>query len=382
MKTRPVLIVVAVLSIILFGVLYVRFTGQNQQGITIGVVLPLSGSMAEYGNNARMGLTLASEELATKPDMKKFKLSYQDTKDAPQDTVNAVRRLVDVDGVKFIIGGLTSSGVLAAAPYAQQHGVLFFSPAASAPGIPEIGNLVFRNWPGDDALATQFGRVAYDKLGARTIAILHVSNDYGKTNAESFSAAFRAAGGTIPLVRAFSQGSTEFKALIAQVNALAQIDKVFLVAYPDELRGLFQEIAISQLRPGSVLASDAFYSPKLLSELGKIADGTICAVAAKPDDQYEPRRRFIDSYQTRFKGPDGKPLAPGLVSDTAYDALNLVVTGISRSDGSPQAVSNWLLQQVKDYRGASGVVNFTQTGDVKGDLALFKVVNGTFVAER
>ncbi|MGB9620757.1 MAG: ABC transporter substrate-binding protein, partial [Armatimonadota bacterium] len=84
-----------------------------QEAVLIGVALPLSGTMAEYGQNAREGLILASEELLRRPEMKKFQLIYQDTKDAPQDTVDAVRRLIDVYGVRFIIGGLTSSGVLA-----------------------------------------------------------------------------------------------------------------------------------------------------------------------------------------------------------------------------------------------------------------------------
>src|SRR5258708_12602818 len=76
--------------------------------ITVGVALPLSGSMAEYGQNGREGITLASEELDRQPEGRKFRLVYQDTKEAQQEPVDPVRRLVYVEGVKFPIHALTA----------------------------------------------------------------------------------------------------------------------------------------------------------------------------------------------------------------------------------------------------------------------------------
>lgn len=338
--------------------------------VKIGVVLPLSGSMAEYGDNGRDGLILAQEQLRTKKGVKPFTLLYQDAKDTPQGTVNAVHRLIDVDGVRFIIGGLTSSGVLAAKGYAQRKGVLFFSPAASAPGIPD-GKFVFRNWPSDDAMARKFGDASY-KLGARRVAILYVSNAYGTTNAAGFAAAFTARGGAVPFKRAFPQGTTDFKSLVTQLSALKDADKIYVIAYPDEFRAFFQELAKSDVKPDKVLASDTFYSPKLIGEIGSMTEGVVSAVAAKPGDDYAPRKKFIDAYQHRFHK------APGLVSDTAYDALNLVVTGISTGDGTPAGVAKYLLH-LRNYPGAAGVTNFTPEGDVTGALALYQVKGGRFV---
>jgi branched-chain amino acid transport system substrate-binding protein len=377
-KPKALIAALVIAVALIAGVLLVR-RGNDPEVTRIGVVLPFTGSMAEYGGNAREGLTLANEEItAANGGRERFQLLYQDTKDAPQETVNAVRRLIDVDSVHFIIGGLTSSGVLAAAPYAQSHGVLFFSPAASAPGIPEIGNLVFRNWPGDDLTATQFGDAAYNRLGLRRVAILHVSNDYGNTNAHAFTAAFRKAGGEIPLTRAFAQGATDYRTLITEIAALQPLDKVFLIAYPDEFRGLFQAISTSSLPPGKVLASDAFYSPELLVQLGAAAEGTIVAVAAKPGADYQPRQRFINAYGARFRAADGTPKEPGLAADNAYDALHLFAAAIDSTNGTPQAVSAWLLQR-RNYPGAVGPTTFTPTGDVGGELALYEVRNAQFV---
>lgn len=341
--------------------------------VHIGVLLPLSGSMAEYGDNGRNGLVLAQEELANDARLPHISLDFQDSGDTPEGSVTVVRRFVDVDGVRFIIGGLTSSGVLAAAPYAEQHGVLFFSPAASAPGIPEIGDMVFRNWPGDDTIARSYGTWAYAQ-GARNVVVLSVSNDYGNTNADGFVATFTAAGGHVALKRTFSQGNTDFRTLVAQIAGARGVDRVLVIGYPDEYRAFFQQLHNSHLTSANVLVSDTFYSPDIAHQLGRLVEGVTVAVAAKPGDDYAPRQAFITSYRARFHRD------PGLVSDTAYDALKLVVTAISRTDGSPRAVSQYLVQ-VRDYQGAAGPTTFTATGDIPGTMAVYHVANGVFVAQ-
>jgi branched-chain amino acid transport system substrate-binding protein len=375
MKKATLFIGLGAIAIVLAIFFWTR-QSSNAGAVKIGIILPLSGSMAEYGQNGREGLTLAAEELAAKSDIKKIELLYQDTKDAPQDTVNAVRRLIDVDNVHFIIGGLTSSGVLAAEPYVKQREVLLFTPAASAPGIPD-GKFVFRNWPADDAMAKKFGEAVYHR-GIRKVAILHVSNDYGNTNATGFTSAFEALGGSVAFRRAFPQGTTDFKSLVTQLSGLKGIDRVLVVAYPDEYRAFFQELAKSTVKPAAVLTYDTFYSPTLVSEIGGLTEGVVCAVAAKPGDDYEPRKAFIEAYKKRFRTANGSPKLPGLVSDTAFDALMLIATAISKTDGTPRAVADYL-HSVKDYPGVAGVTNFTDTGDINGSLALYQVKNGSFV---
>lgn len=377
MTKKLALTIGVLLTVSVAVLLWFKLTGKAGE-VRIGVALPLTGNMAEYGTNGKEGLTLALEELSRQPEMPKFTLLYQDTKETPQETVNAVRRLIDYEGVQYIIGGLTSSGVLAAAPYAQKQGVIFFSPAASAPGIPEIGNMIFRNWPGDDTISRQFGEAIYQS-GVREIAILHVANDYGKTNADGFTAGFQAAGGKVILSRAFAQGSTDFKSLTVQLAGLPRKTKTFVIGYPDEYRSFFQELTNTTLSPDDILTSDTFYSPNLLAELGQLVNGVKCAVASKPGDDYQPRQAFISAYSARFQTPKGQPKQPGLVSDTAYDALKLLALAISQTGGEPAEVSDFLLAKIINYPGAIGPTSFTKEGDIQGEMSLYQVENGHFL---
>lgn len=362
---------IALLTAVAILIVLVVFIGYKKRtGLVIGVVLPLSGSMAEYGQNAQNGLIMARDELQGQKGLGNLKLLIQDSKEVPSDTELAVKRLIEVERVQYVIGGLTSSGVLAAKAIPKEKGVLFFTPAASAPGIPD-GELIFRNWPSDDSIANAYGSVAYTKLGARNVAILHVSNDYGKTNATAFSESFKLAGGNISSDRAFPQGAVDFKTLITHLTSLKEIDTIFLVAYPDEYKGLFQEIAIARLNEKRILTSDTFYSPSLIAELGDSTEGVLCATASKPGKDYNPRKIFTENYKKRFNKD------PGLVSDTAYDALHMIGKAISETDGSPKSVAQWL-RQLAGYQGAAGLVTFTPDGDVKGELSLYEVKQGKF----
>jgi branched-chain amino acid transport system substrate-binding protein len=226
-------------------------------------------------------------------------------------------------------------------------------------------------------VADTYGAWAYSSLGAKSIRILHVSNDYGQTNAGAFKARFEKLGGSVRTVRAFPQGESDFRNVITELRSSGPSDAVLIVAYPDEYRGIFREIG-SQPLDATLLATDTFYAPELLARIGPGAEGVCCAAASKPDDDYAPRAEFVRRYGDRFKGADGKPRIPGLVSDTAYDALHLIADGIRDTDGSPVAVSDWLLK-LRRYGGAVGPTQFSSQGDFEGGLAVYRVRQGAFV---
>lgn len=346
-----------------------QLTAPTPRQIRIGILLPKTGSMAEYGQNGLDGLELARAELEATHNVRVV-LHVEDARETAAESVAALRRLIDIHRVQLVIGGVTSSGVLAAAPIAQARGVLFFSPAASAPGIPEIGELVFRNWQSDTLLAAAFAEWAQDDLKVGSVAVLAVGNDYGNTNATVFSAEFSKLGGTVKARSTFPEGAADYKQHVGRI-ASAGAGAAYVVAYPDEFRGFFREVTKQRVKPQYVLVSDTFFSPELGKELATAAEGAYCAVAAKPDATYAPRNDFVERYRRKFRRE------PGLVSDTAYDALNLVVAGILRGDGTPQGVSKYLLS-LRDYPGAAGETTFTATGDVVGGTGVYQLRSGKF----
>ena len=88
---------------------------KDEEEIKIGIVTPLTGPVAPYGENVRDGCLLALEEINEHGGIK-LKLIIEDEDNSSRDAVNAVQKLITVDHVPVIIGPVISSGLLAAAP--------------------------------------------------------------------------------------------------------------------------------------------------------------------------------------------------------------------------------------------------------------------------
>ncbi len=142
--------------------------------------------------------------------------------------VAAAERLVTSDGVNAIMGA-DCSGVTGAIlqNVARPNGVVMISPSATSPGLStaEDDGLFFRTAPSDARQGVVMTEVIMDR-GFKTVAVTYTNNDYGKGLADSFQAAFEAAGGTVTINAAHEDGKADYS---AEVGALASAGGEVLV---------------------------------------------------------------------------------------------------------------------------------------------------------
>jgi branched-chain amino acid transport system substrate-binding protein len=147
----------------------------------------------------------------------------------------AAERLVTADGVVAMVGG-DCSGVTGAVlqNVARPNGIVMISPSATSPALTtaESDGLFFRTAPSD----ARQGVVMTDILtsrGIKSVAVTYTNNDYGKGLAESFQAAFEAAGGTVTINTAHEDGKADYS---AEVGALAAAggEVLVLAGYIDQ----------------------------------------------------------------------------------------------------------------------------------------------------
>jgi branched-chain amino acid transport system substrate-binding protein len=75
-------------------------------------------------------------------DGRPVEVIYEDSKCSGSDAASAAQKLVSIDGVKFIVGGVCSSEVYGYTPITNAAEVLTITPGGSAPGISELGDYV------------------------------------------------------------------------------------------------------------------------------------------------------------------------------------------------------------------------------------------------
>ena len=115
--------------------------GNDLEVVKIGVVLPLTGDAAVYGKAIQNGIELALEELNNNYPM--LAPIYEDDRGNPNDSVNAISRLINLEKVPIIIGGAQSSTAEPVVPIINEKKVLLLSPCATKPSLTKDGGYFF-----------------------------------------------------------------------------------------------------------------------------------------------------------------------------------------------------------------------------------------------
>ncbi len=194
--------------------------------------------------------------------------------DAGAATATA-ERLITAEGVTAIMGA-DCSGVTGAilSNVAMPNGVVMISPSATSPGLStaEDNGLFFRTAPSDARQGVVMTEVLMDR-DITEVALTYTNNDYGKGLADSFQAAFEAAGGTVTISAAHEDGKADYS---AEVGALASAGgEVLVVAGYVDQGGL--GVIRSALDTGAYdtfVLPDGMYGDSLIENLGADLEGS------------------------------------------------------------------------------------------------------------
>jgi branched-chain amino acid transport system substrate-binding protein len=184
-------------AVVSFVMLMEGCSRTDKEPFTIGVVVPLSGDSANYGKSCQQGINLAATKINSKDGIlgRQIKTVYEDDKALAKDGVNATQKLINIDHVQVIIGGIVSAVTLASAPIVESNHVVWLSPTSSAPAITHAGEYIFRNFPSDDLEGKVMADFVHSQ-GVKSIAIFQIQNDYGEGIAKVFLDRFKQLGGT------------------------------------------------------------------------------------------------------------------------------------------------------------------------------------------
>jgi len=189
----------------------------------------------------------------------------------------AAERLITSDGVKAIMGA-DCSGVTGAIldNVAVPNGIVMISPSATSPGLSHANNedngLFFRTAPSDARQGVVMTEVLMEE-GIKEVALTYTNNDYGKGLADSFQAAFEAAGGTVTISASHEDGKADYS---AEVGALASAggDRLVVAGYVDQGGSGIVRAALDSGAFDTFHFPDGMIGAKLEENFGDEIDGS------------------------------------------------------------------------------------------------------------
>ena len=130
----------------------------------------------------------------------KFSIQCEDDQGRADDGINLARKFVEDKSVVVVLGSWSSTVTLAAAPVYNEGKLVNITPISSHPDVTKVSPYVFRQ----SLVQSQegaFNGASLWKLGARSIAMLGIPNDYGKANMALTRRGFETQGGKVVFER-------------------------------------------------------------------------------------------------------------------------------------------------------------------------------------
>ncbi|MFC5379558.1 ABC transporter substrate-binding protein [Aquipuribacter nitratireducens] len=353
--------------------------GGGDGTLTIGTLLPETGSLAFLGPPEFAGVDLAVQEIneaggVLDNDVVKIDGDSGDT--TTDIATQTVTRLLG-EGVDAIIGAASSGVSFTVIDQITGAGVVHFSPANTSPDFTDYDDngLYFRTAPSD----VLQGRVLGDLLvqdGCLDAAAIVLDDPYGTGLIENVQASLEAGGGSLvtdPIL--YPEGTDNFSAQVTQV-ADAGAECVVLIGFAETAQ-IITEMVAQGLSPADV---PTYFVDGNLSNYGEdLPEGTLegnkgTLPGAEAPEEFQNRLLEVDPDLNDFSYAAESYDAAIVIALAAVAAgsddgvaIGAEIPGVTRegTECTDFASCKELLDSGEDidYNGVSGPIELSDQGD-------------------
>ena len=332
---------------------------EKSDSLKVGVLLPLSGNFKAIGSGMQNAMFMALDDLQND----KLVLTFYDTRSLAAGAKEAINKAVD-EGVKIILGPLTSEEVEAVAPIAMSENIpvvsFTTSPQVLQKGIYSIGLL-----NGEQIERT----LDYaNKQGKKNIALLVPDNNSGLNVVKSTIMSIQNKDMVLSKVGFYNPSSLDFTSLINDMSAEREFDVVLVADGGNRLKSIVSMFAYNDIMYPDVLfvGTSAWDNTNLSKET--ILYHGVYPMVSKSYGEY-----FTNKYKEVF-GEQPRNIYP-----IAYDGV-LLASVLSGKTNQPLEES---LTSKKGFIGVNGYFKILPTGQSRHSLEIYEVTaNGPKVVSK
>lgn len=369
MKSKKILLAIFCLIIVSLGS---RCKNSGDQDIKFGAILAMSGESGIWGKNTQMGAELALDEINAKGGIlgKKVSIIYEDSKGVPNEAVNGVNKLINVDKVPVIIGDVISSNILAIAPICEKNKVILLNFGVAA-DITNAGNYIFRNWNSSTSDARFTSSYALKKY--KKFVVLYQNEPYGVSSKNAFVSALQNGNANIVYTGTFDKGQTDFKTLLNSFKGL-DYEAVYIACYYQEALNILKQMKELNVQPNAVLGTSEWEESNLTDFIkNNFPNKVFYGYPMPPDPQIPIRKHFVEAYTKKYNKQ------PEILSDNGYDAILMLQYGVEKAGSLDSTKIADALYTLKDFQGASGLMSFDKNGDVDKPFGLRTITSSGLI---
>ena len=383
-STKAVAVVLAVVFVMSFA----ACSGKKDSGaIKVGVLAPLTGSVAEYGNAVNNGVVQFVEELNAKGGIngKQIELVTYDEEGDSVKAVTGYNSLVD-QGVVAIIGDVTTAPTIAVVVESQGDGMPMITASATARAVTcqmnadgtvaKVYENMFRSCFIDPFQGSKMAAFAADELKAKTAAILYNTGlDYSVGCAEAFQETAQAKGLELVAVESYADGAVDFQSQLTNIAAKAP-DVLFVPDYYSVIALVAQQAQSAGVK-ATMLGADGWDSVLGVVTDAALLEGAYYCSGYSTEDTREEVQTFVANFKAKYDTD------PDMFAAQGYDAAMILAAAIEKAEASGKKAGSdeykaaiIAAMKATDMDCVTGHVTFNEYNNPEKTAAIINITGG------
>jgi len=336
------------------GLHLMAFAKEDANTVKIGVILPLSGDSATYGEPLLRAVKLFETECKTGTYKHNYKVLVEDNQMQGRETALILQRLINVEHIDAILDFSATSGNVVF-PQARLKQVPHIC-LASDPKTAD-GKFNFLHWPTPESEA----RLSVDlikRLGCHRVALMTVRHAGALAVVDELVAKLKEEGMKVAANEVFNPGERDFRFQLAKIRELKP-DVFIPLAFSPEIDILLRQRKQVGLDT-KVTAIECF------DFLNDASDAEGC--------YYISAGLGTTDFQKQLLAATGKPT--GYAVAYQYDMLNIIRIAYESMDAPNHAAAAEWIANMKNFPAAVGNVSMGSDGRINSTPGLFRIVHG------
>ena len=294
--------------------------GVSKTEITVGSIQDLSGPIAGFGKQVRLGMLLRVDEINEQGGVhgRKVKLVVEDSAYDPKKAVLAAQKLVNQDKIFAMIGHIGTAQNMAAMPVQFEKNVINFFPVTAAREMYEPFHRLKYSFAATyyEQMRSSVPQLVKEK-GAKKVCTMYQDDEFGLEVMRGAEDGLKAAGLTLAEKTSYKRGATDFSSQVQKMQA-SGCDFVVLGTIIRETIGAIGTARKMGYNPTFVGSSAAYTD--LIHKLGGPAMNGLYATHTSQhpylDEASQPIRFWANKYKTKFNED------PTVFSVYGYNAID------------------------------------------------------------
>ena len=344
--------------------------------IKIGMVNPMTGNWATYGQSHLKGMQLLMEDINAAGGINGRQLeivTYDDAGD-PQQAAAGAQKFADDQSIVALAGSCLSSTTLAMVPIFDKAKLPDLVVSSSAASLHGCSNYFFRMAVQDDTIGGEIANTIVE-MKAKTAVIIYPNNDYGKGLEASTRTNLERQGTRVLQSINYLTSDQDFQSMLTTAKNLNAEAIGFCGTYTDG--GLIikqaRQIGIKTPFVGGTGAN----SPRFVEIAGEAAEGFIFLGSFAPTNPDPKTQDFVKKFKARFNEE------PDNFAALAYDQMRVLSDSIKRAmaannDTVDRASLTEALKKA-NMEGVTGMINFDSQNEWIRPYLRMQVQDGKFM---